>query len=100
MRDTAEVLLQHGADVNAKDNKVRTSLSNAALNSKRDTVELLLQHGADVNAKDNEALICQKDTAELLLQHGAEVNAKDDEGRTSLTKASENGNRDTAELLL
>ena len=89
---TAEVLLQQGANVNAKNNKGFTPLHATALADASATAEVLLQQGANVHAKDNEGgtplhAAAQKDasaTAEVLLQQGANVHAKTNEGHTPL----------------
>ena len=52
-RDMAELLLNNGADVNAKANNYTRPLHIAAENGHRDMAELLLNNGADVNAKAN-----------------------------------------------
>ncbi len=49
----AEILLQHGANVNAKNDYGKTPLHEAAEEGDIDTVELLLRYGADVNTRDN-----------------------------------------------
>ena len=52
-----ELLIEHGADVNAKDyinfenNDGWHALMIAALNADKDMVELLIKYGADINAK-------------------------------------------------
>jgi ankyrin repeat protein len=78
----AEVLLAHGADVNARDIKFGdTPLFWAVFAGQKDMAELLLAHGADVNARDNsgntplyEALKRGKtDVANLLRQHGGRL---------------------------
>jgi serine/threonine protein kinase/ankyrin repeat protein len=48
-----ETLLNAGCDVNAADNKGRTSLMYAAASGRSAVVELLLKRGADVRAKDH-----------------------------------------------
>ena len=48
-----ELLVQHGADVNAKNNDGGTSLHAAAFLGRVEIVKLLVQHGADINAKNN-----------------------------------------------
>ena len=46
-----QLLLEHGADVNAEDNHYSTPL-HLATSSDPEIVQLLLQHGADINALD------------------------------------------------
>lgn len=109
-----EILISHGANVNAKvksdivpDSWIdisegRTPLHNAAmvnsLNedlevvSNKTVVALLLAHGANVNAQDaygstalSDALFSQSlDVIELLIKHGADVNIKNNEDGGSI----------------
>lgn len=51
--DTVRVLLNQGADINARDYFGSTALIIAAENGHSEIVKLLLDKGADVNAKDN-----------------------------------------------
>jgi ankyrin repeat protein len=91
------LLLNHGADVNARDNWGQTALFGAATWHKPQIVRLLLDYGADANARcndgstplmhaawpwpyDTEAV----ETLSLLLSHGADVNAVDQQGKTAL----------------
>jgi ankyrin repeat protein len=100
-----ELLLAHGADINARDIGGRTQLHYAAEEGRVNVAELLLAHGADVNAKDNEgktplrkaAESGKKELAVLLLANGADVNARDNIGLTPLYRPF---SKDESELLL
>ncbi|KAI9660712.1 MAG: hypothetical protein M1821_010064 [Bathelium mastoideum] len=84
------LLLDKGADVNARNGTARTALQEAAMSARfRDTeptatMELLLERGAHVNAYDAShwtaltecGLYGRKDMAELLLAHGAQVDSE------------------------
>ena len=106
-KDIAELLLEHGADVNAEDRFGFRPLHWAAHYGHKDVAELLLANGADMNPQEWQgltplhwaALEGHKDVAELLLAKGADVNAKDNEGRTPLAVAEEYGHTELVELL-
>jgi len=76
------LLLDHGADVNARTRSGRTPLMLAAKHNNTDLAELLLARNADPKATDNEGLSVfghavyhqRTDVARLLLDHGADVN--------------------------
>ncbi len=73
--DSVKILIEKGADVNAKDNKGLTPLMYAAeYDTKGTIINLLLENGADFNAKDND-------------------------GKTALEYASNNPNHDIKKLL-
>ena len=84
-KETAELLIAKGADINAKDNLGGTPLFWAALEGNEEVAELLIGQGADVNAtgpKGWTALhwavaMARKKSVELLIGEGADVNAKD-----------------------
>jgi cytohesin len=107
-KDVAELLLAHGANVNARESDGTTSLLVAAKNDDKDMALLLLAHGADVNAKKNDSSTPlhdvagsgYKDMVELLLANQADVNGKNQHGETALHFAAQNGNKDVVELLL
>lgn len=84
-----ELLLSHGAEVNAADVHKNAPLHLAV---SRAAAELLLKKGGDVRARNeagrtplHQAVASAEDEAvALLLKSGADVNAKDDEGNTPL----------------
>ncbi|MDX1916871.1 MAG: ankyrin repeat domain-containing protein [Rickettsiaceae bacterium] len=79
--ETAALLIDKGANVNAQDVDNQTALIYAATWSRTETATLLIEMGADVNAQDryNEtALICaaqrgHTETAALLIYKGADA---------------------------
>src|SRR6266702_1101144 len=74
-------LIQHGADVTARDNSNSTPLHLASFKGGVESVQLLIQHKADVNVQNKENStplhLVFKVSAELFTQHGAYVNARD-----------------------
>jgi hypothetical protein len=109
-RVVVKLLLERGAEVEAKDSKHgRTPLSWAAVNGHEATVKLLLDKGADVEAKDkvyggtplwwaaengHEAIV------KLLFDKGAGAESKDKYGQTPLSRAAVNGHEAVVKLLL
>ena len=111
--DTARLLLERGASLEARDQEGDTPLIRAASFGGTNVVKLLLEKGANVNARDDRgmtaliaaacdcAIIDMPDTLDsvkLLLQKGANVNAKDKEGRTALMMAAGWGRADIMRL--
>ena len=94
-KDTAQLLLAKGADVNAKSNDGDTPLHVAAITNNKDVAELLLAKGAGIDAKNAHGITPLyyavarggKDTVELLLTKGADINVKADDGKTLLSLA-------------
>ena len=88
----ANFLIEHGADVNAKDFFGITPLHEAVIRGSYRVAKLLIEKGADVNAKDNygytplhlAAIYNRPKIAKLLIEHGAKVNEKDNYGNTPL----------------
>lgn len=95
---TIRLLLQHGADPNAKESWGRTPLHEWAIREERpygerlEILHLLLQYGADINARDKDdttplMYLCRKaDNQELmteLLRCGADPTLKDLENKTA-----------------
>jgi len=46
-------LIQHGANVNARDDDDRNALQKAASQGYESVVRLLIEHGVDINAQNN-----------------------------------------------
>lgn len=101
-----EHLLQHGADVHAKDKGGLVPLHNACSYGHYEVAELLVKHGANVNVADlwkftplHEASAKGKyEIVKLLLKHGADPNKKNRDGHTPLDLVKE-GDQDVADLL-
>ncbi len=104
-----ELLINKGADVNAKSRLYSIPVLHRAISENRDEkiVKLMLSKGADANCKnweDKTALhvAVRERSAEmvkLLLKHGANVGARDKYGRTALDRARENEDAAIIKLL-
>jgi ankyrin repeat protein len=104
--DVVRLLIEHGADVNAKGMGGFTALHVAAGKGYRDIVELLLLNGADVNAKTRDlstplhmAVEGGADVVETLLEHGADSHFRNKDGESPLDRAKALGKEDIATLL-
>ncbi|KAI8497124.1 hypothetical protein Bbelb_250730 [Branchiostoma belcheri] len=103
-----KLLIQHGADVGAKDKYGQTALHLASRHGRTWVVEMLIQHGADVKARNNHGRTAlhlasgagQTGVVELLIKHGADVGARDKNGRTALHLASGGGQTWVVKLLI
>jgi ankyrin repeat protein len=111
--DVVPLLIEKGADVNAKETKNgNTPLSLAASKGFTPIVKILLEHGADPNSVDqigfSVLMIAAQDgkseIANLLVQHKANVNALTTggirAGLSALMCAATRGHKDIVELLL
>ena len=106
--EVLRVLIQAGANVNAKDNYGSTPLMYAALNDNSEVFKALIQAGANVNAKNDDGwtplmLAAGDNSAEVvsvLIKGGADVNAKFDDGRTALSFAAKENGPEVVSLLL
>ena len=109
--EVAKYLLNHGADVNIRDDYGDTALMFCGyITGRADIAELLLQHGADVNIQNEigfTALMfsCCKgfiDIVKLVLRYDADVNIRDNFGVTALMHSCriENADINIVKLLL
>jgi ankyrin repeat protein/beta-lactamase regulating signal transducer with metallopeptidase domain/6-phosphogluconolactonase (cycloisomerase 2 family) len=109
-KNGAELLLEVGADVNARTSEGGWNpLHIAALQSNKDVAESLIAKGAELDAENHNnrltsLLITQRtgdiDFAEFLLGKGANLNNKDEWGWTPLHKAAAQGDTAFADLLI
>jgi ankyrin repeat protein len=125
----ARVLIEHGADVNARESQLgETALMWAASENQAKVVTLLASRGADINARSSTIQFPKDrfglegvltilphgnwtplmyaardggvDAARALAKAGAEVNATDPDGTTALILAIMNAHYDTANAIL
>lgn len=103
-----DLLLEKGADLEAKDSHGQTPLVVGVEYQKVPTVQHLLERGADVETKDSRGQtplmvavqIPRLETVSLLLERGADLEAKDSRGRTALAVAAQKGTPAKMNLLL
>lgn len=103
-----QVLLDEGANINAKTNDGDTALIIAALEGHADIVTLLTEKGADVNTKKNDgwtalmaAVLGEKvDIVRYLMNKEADINATTNDGGTALMAVAQLGNVDITLALL
>lgn len=104
------ILLNAGADVNARDSYGKTPLHSAVYWGHKEMIELLLKFGADINAVliNGESILhraassydANYDIIDLLLKQGALKNVKDNMGNTILHCACKTGNYNLLKNLL
>ena len=107
--EVAELLYQHGAQVDVQGSCERTPMYAASIWGRFKPVRWLLRRGADSNRQDSSdgraalheaARRGDLEMAQTLLQHNADPNIQDHEGQIPLHWASEYGRTNVARLLL
>ena len=107
--DVARVLLDYGADIDARDIHNATALHWPSQEGHVEVVQLLLEHGATLNVQNTHnkdtalhlaSLTGRLEVARLLLDHGADVHVRNIYGLTPFLVATEKKHDDVAQLLL
>ncbi|XP_078689039.1 death-associated protein kinase 1-like [Branchiostoma floridae x Branchiostoma belcheri] len=88
--EVAALLIEHGADLEARDKLDQTSLHVASDCGQTEVAALLIEHGADLETRGwaesrplhRAAYRGHTGTCELLIRHGADVTARTEAGRT------------------
>src|SRR5207248_2447210 len=112
----ADLLLAHGAKVNARTRSGILPLIAAAKEYRNDMVQFLISKGADLEARDLEGCTAlfyaaynsnnedangaSVPTVKILLAKGAKVNVKDGEGSTPLALAAKKGEAEIVQMLI
>jgi ankyrin repeat protein len=102
------ILIEAGANVNAKNNDGYNALLIASMYNRLELIKLLISAEVNINTRTNTGATAlmfasrysTKDVAELLINAGAEIHAKDNTGATALMFASSNSNKEVVELLI
>ncbi|RLL95951.1 hypothetical protein CFD26_106060 [Aspergillus turcosus] len=108
LSNIVKMLLEAGADLEAKNVWEQTPLTRAAIYGSTSAVRLLLEKGANVETRDKSgfvplllaaweghtAVVC------LLLEHGARIDSASADGDTALILAADNGHHETILSLL
>lgn len=99
-----DVLVEAGANVDARDEREETPLFYAAAGEDIDVVRALANHGADISAKGfdgSTALHAAKGVAvvDMLVEAGADIEARTVEGSTPLIAAASAANQGSFEAL-
>ena len=107
-KQTVQLLIDLGADVNQRDKRDMSPLDEAAFRGNTEVLQLLLEHGADVNARGeygstplhSAAVRGKAEAAKLLIENGAEIDIKSKNGDTPLCIAIRSSQLKVAEVLL
>jgi ankyrin repeat protein len=94
--EAAQVLIDAGANINAKNKDGSTALITTAAFGKTKVAEVLIKSGADLNITNNDgstalhtaAFLCNKEIVEALLNAGADKTIKNKRGNTAYESVS------------
>jgi ankyrin repeat protein len=99
-REVVELLLAHGADVNASTSYDRTAVELAMSRGRTEIVELLISKGADISPLHFAIYMKDEAKARSLIEGGANVNKRTPYGTPPLQRAVDCGFRDIVDLLI
>ena len=102
--DFVKLLIERGADVNAKDANGNMPLNYAAQFDNLEVISLLLDKGANINAQNKFGITPlmhadKVNTVKFLLDKGADKNIKDNQDQTAAQRAFKSGYFDVSRLL-
>lgn len=103
-KETCELLIQNGANVNAF-SKHMTALSSSCVNNAAELTRLLIAKGANVNFPNHSSALIEcavwgsVECARELIKAGVNVNARMRNGNSAVGIAIERGHMDLARLL-
>ena len=92
-KEVLQALIDHGANVNAKDKDNHTALIMACAKRHEDAIRVLLKAGSDTNIAEINGstclmgavtVDCSKDALQAIIDHGADVNATHKDNQTAL----------------
>jgi ankyrin repeat protein len=106
--DLARLLVTHGADVTAQDDRGSTLLHVATRTDSADIARFLVEHGVNARICDNDGLTPLRlavragrvDLVRFLIEHGVDAAAPYDDESTLLHEASRSGRVDVSRLLI
>ncbi len=106
--EVAQLLLEHGGDVDVRGVHERSPLQFAAIKRHLEIGRFLLDHGADVDSRQDDLWTPLHmaswngyiEVSQMLLEHSADLNSRDDRGRVPLHLASSGGKTEVVRLLL
>lgn len=106
--DAVMLLLEHGADVNAKNIEGNNPLFAAVHQQHLEISRVLIERGADINARNKfgytpirtASRMGNTEILKLLIGKGADVNVKDNKGDTPLHFAVDGGSTVTVQILI
>ncbi|KAG6859977.1 hypothetical protein C0995_001064 [Termitomyces sp. Mi166 len=107
-KDLFQIMINHGASINALDQKKCTALHWAVKERNENAIKVLQEHKANREAVDMQQhtalhLAAQRghqDTVKLLLEYRSYVDAKNKDGQTALYLAVEKGHQNVVKILL